>query len=168
MNYVLTQARASRRPSIASMSLGASASTPLDDAVARLTSGGVHVIVAAGNDNTDASNTSPARAPSAITVGASTIFDTRNLLSNFGAVVDVFAPGTDIISTWIGSNTAVNSISGTSMATPHVSGLVAYLISVNGNISPAAMKAYIKSISVKGVLSGIPVSTVNNLAHLIV
>ncbi|CAA7269772.1 unnamed protein product [Cyclocybe aegerita] len=140
LNYVLTQSRATGRPSIASLSLGGGASTPLDSAVASLTSGGVHVTVAAGNSNTNAANTSPARAPSAITVGASTIADARASFSNYGAVVDVFAPGANVISSWIGSNTATNSISGTSMATPHVAGLVAYLISVRGNGSPAAIQ----------------------------
>jgi cerevisin len=115
----------------------------------------VHVTVAAGNSNTDAANTSPARVAAAITVGASTIGDARSSFSNYGAVVDIFAPGTGITSSWIGSTTATNNISGTSMATPHIAGLVAYLISQNGNQSPAAISNLIKSLATKDVLSGI-------------
>lgn len=76
------------------MSLGGGAATALDNAVASLTSGGVHVVVAAGNSNTDAASTSPARAPSAITVGASAINDARSSFSNYGSVVDIFAVST--------------------------------------------------------------------------
>ncbi|GLB42668.1 putative peptidase S8 family protein [Lyophyllum shimeji] len=165
LNWVLSSARSSGRPSIVSMSLGGSASTSLDNAVATLTSGGVHVAVAAGNSNTDAGSTSPARAPSAVTVGASTIADARASFSNYGSVVDIFAPGQNIISAWIGSNTATNNISGTSMATPHIAGLIAYLIALQGNVSPASMSSKIQSMSLKGVLSGIPSGTVNDLAH---
>ncbi|KAF9468269.1 serine protease [Collybia nuda] len=165
LNWVATSARASGRPSIASLSLGGGASTALDNAVTALTNAGVHVTVAAGNSNVDAGSTSPARAPSAITVGASTIADARASFSNYGSVVDVFAPGQNVISSWIGSTTATNNISGTSMATPHVAGLIAYLVGKNGNSSPAAMSTTLKSLSVKGVLSGIPSSTLNNLVQ---
>ena len=120
-------------PTIASMSLGGGASSALDSAVAsvcvvtsrlafdclinllQLTGAGIHVTVAAGNDGVDAGNTSPARAPSANTVGATTIADARASFSNFGSVVDIFAPGQNVISAWIGSTTATNDISGTSM-----------------------------------------------------
>ncbi|PPQ92426.1 hypothetical protein CVT25_008647 [Psilocybe cyanescens] len=179
LNWVLTQARASGRPSVVSMSLGGSTATALDNAVTSLTAAGIHVVVAAGNSNTNAANTSPARAPSAITVGASAIDDVRSSFSNYGAVVDIFAPGTGITSTWIGSTTATNNISGTSMAcvlsltgyfvtmlaTPHVAGLVAYLISKDGNVSPAAMATKLQSLAVKGVLTSIPSGTVNSLAN---
>ncbi|RXW14507.1 hypothetical protein EST38_g11344 [Candolleomyces aberdarensis] len=166
LNWVLSQARASGRPSIASLSLGGSAATSLDNAVASLTSAGVHVVVAAGNSNANAGSYSPARAPSAITVGSSTIADARSSFSNYGAVVDVFAPGSNVISAWIGSNTATNSISGTSMATPHVAGLAAYLISKEGNVSPAALETKIKNLSTKNALTGIPSGTANNLIRL--
>ncbi|KAG6814633.1 hypothetical protein H0H93_012808, partial [Arthromyces matolae] len=111
MNFVLSSARASGRPSIASMSLGGGASTSVDNAVA---------VVAAGNENVNANTVSPARAPSAITVGATSISDARASFSNFGSVVSVFAPGQVIVGPWIGSTTAVNATSGTSMAAPHV------------------------------------------------
>ncbi|KAF7422197.1 subtilisin-like serine protease [Pleurotus ostreatus] len=155
LNYVLDSYQASGRPTIVSMSLGGGRSTPLDNAVATLTAGGVHVVIAAGNSNTDAANTSPARAPSAITVGASNIADARASFSNYGAVVDVFAPGQDVISSWIGSDDATNKISGTSMATPHVAGLVAYLISVHGNKTPAEIEALVVELSSKDALTGI-------------
>lgn len=162
LNFVLQSAT---RPTIASMSLGGGASTSLDNAVASLTRSGIHVTVAAGNDGANAGTTSPARAPSANTVGATTIADTRASFSNFGSVVDIFAPGQNIISAWITSNTATNNISGTSMATPHIAGLIAYLISVRGNTTPAAMTALLQSLSLKGVVSGIPGGTINDLAH---
>ncbi|KAF8647480.1 hypothetical protein AX16_006685 [Volvariella volvacea WC 439] len=165
LNWVLTQARASGRPSVVSMSLGGSANTALDNAVATLTSGGVHVVVAAGNSNTNAANTSPARAPSAITVGAITIADSRASFSNYGSVVDVFAPGQNVISTWIGSTTATNSISGTSMATPHVAGLAAYFISKDGNQTPAALENKIKTTCVKNAIGGLPSGTPNCIAR---
>ncbi|KAF8063398.1 serine protease [Lyophyllum atratum] len=165
LNWVLSSAQSSGRPSIVSMSLGGSASTAMDNAVASLTAGGVHVAVAAGNSNVDAGTTSPARAPSAVTVGASTIADARASFSNYGSVVDIFAPGQNVISSWIGSSTATNNISGTSMATPHIAGLIAYFIGRSGNVSPATMSANIKTLSLKGVLSGIPSGTINDLAH---
>ncbi|KAJ7103679.1 serine protease [Mycena crocata] len=165
LSFVRDQAAASGRPSIASLSLGGGASTALDSAVAALTAAGVHVVVAAGNSNVDAANTSPARAPSAITVGAITIADARSSFSNFGAVVDIFAPGTSITSAWIGSTTATNNISGTSQATPHVSGVAAYIISLLGNRSPAELSALLKQLSVKGALTGVPTGTLNDLLN---
>ncbi|KAG6823026.1 hypothetical protein H0H92_011678, partial [Tricholoma furcatifolium] len=92
---------------------------------------------------------------SAITVGASTINDARASFSNYGAVLDVFAPGKDILSAWIGNPTATNMISGTSMATPHISGLVAYLIAYQGNVSPADMAANIQSMDLQNVLTDV-------------
>ncbi|TFK77117.1 peptidase 1 [Pluteus cervinus] len=166
LNYVLTSAHASGRPSIVSMSLGGGASQPLDDAVASLTAGGVHVVVAAGNSNDDAQYYSPARAPSAVTVGATDITDARAYFSNYGALVDVFAPGVNVISTWIGSTTATNSISGTSMATPHVAGSLAYRISIEGNDTPAAWSTKIQTASTKAAITAIPDGTVNDFLRI--
>ncbi|KAF8988811.1 peptidase S8/S53 domain-containing protein [Cyathus striatus] len=120
-----------------------------------LTSGGVHIAVAARNDNTNATNTSPTRTTSAITVGASTIADAHASFSNCSSVVDIFAPGQYITSVWIGSTTATNNISGTSMATPHIAGLIAYLISKDSNVTPAAMSTKIQSLTVKNALTSI-------------
>ncbi|OBZ79180.1 Cuticle-degrading protease [Grifola frondosa] len=166
LSWVATQVQASGRPSIATMSLGGGASTPLDNAVASLTSAGIHVTVAAGNSDTDAGSTSPARAPSANTIGATTIADARASFSNYGSVVDLWAPGQNVISAWIGSTTATNNISGgTSMATPHVAGLIATIISRDGNASPASISATLQSLSIKNTISGIPSGTINDLAR---
>ncbi|XP_041470585.1 aqualysin-1-like [Lytechinus variegatus] len=110
---------------VASMSLGGGISLTLDNAVKSLISDGVPTAVAAGNSNEDACSTSPARASTAITVGATDNSDTRSSFSNYGSCLDIFAPGTDITSTWIDSNYATNTISGTSMACPHVAGAIA-------------------------------------------
>lgn len=116
--------------SVANMSLGGGKSRALDQAVNAAVDSGLHFAVAAGNDNRDACNYSPAAAEKAVTVGASTLADERAYFSNFGPCVDVFAPGLNILSTWIGSKHAVNTISGTSMASPHTAGLLAYLLSI--------------------------------------
>lgn len=165
MNWVAQQFAATGRPSIASLSLAGLPSTPLDDGVTALTEAGVHVTVAAGNNGNDACGMSPARSASAITVGAATILDSRSSWSNFGSCVDIFAPGSDIISSWIGSTTATNDISGTSMSTPYVAGIIAYLISSRGNMTPAAMATLLNSVSLQGILAGIYSGTVNVLAH---
>jgi cerevisin len=116
--------------SVANMSLGGGKSIALDDAVNGAVETGLHFAVAAGNDNRDACTFSPAAAEKAVTVGASTLGDERAYFSNYGPCVDVFAPGLNILSTWIGSETAVNTISGTSMASPHTAGVLAYLLSI--------------------------------------
>ncbi|KAJ2163083.1 proteinase B [Coemansia sp. RSA 552] len=121
--------------SVANMSLGGGFSRALNLAVDAAVRSGVHYAVAAGNDNRDACGYSPASSPNAITVGATTIVDERAWFSNYGKCVDVFAPGKDILSTWIGGKTRTNTISGTSMASPHVAGLAAYLLSQEKSIS---------------------------------
>uniref|UniRef100_A0A8H7Y437 Peptidase S8/S53 domain-containing protein n=1 Tax=Psilocybe cubensis TaxID=181762 RepID=A0A8H7Y437_PSICU len=155
LDWVISQVAASGRPSIVSLSLGGSASTPLDNAIAAVTAAGIHAAVAAGNSNANAANYSPARAPSAVTVGASTILDERASFSNYGPIVDIFAPGLNVLSSWIGGTTA----------TPHVAGLIAYLISKEGNLSPAEMSAKLQTYSVKGALTGLPSTTLNYLAQ---
>ncbi|KAJ3508472.1 hypothetical protein NLJ89_g5739 [Agrocybe chaxingu] len=165
LNWVMNKAKSTGRPSVMNLSLGGGASSALDNAVASLTKAGVHVVVAAGNSNVDAANTSPARAPSAIAVGATTIADARASFSNYGSVVSVFAPGANIISDWINSTTATNTLSGTSMASPHVAGLVAYFVKKDGNITPAAMRTKIQNLAIRNAISGIPSGTVNLLAN---
>jgi len=122
--------RTKHKGSVANMSLGGGKSLALDDAVNKAVESGMHFAVAAGNDNRDACNYSPAGAEKAVTVGASTLGDERAYFSNYGECVDVFAPGLNILSTWVGTDTATNTISGTSMASPHTAGLLAYLLSI--------------------------------------
>ncbi|HEX5833184.1 MAG TPA: S8 family peptidase, partial [Pyrinomonadaceae bacterium] len=114
-----------QNPAVANMSLGGGASSALDTAVNNLSNSGVAIAVAAGNSNTNACNSSPARAANAITVGSTTSTDARSSFSNFGSCLDLFAPGSGILSAWIGSTTATRTISGTSMASPHVAGVAA-------------------------------------------
>jgi len=118
--------------SVANMSLGGGKSPALDLAVNNAVKKGLHFAVAAGNDNRDACSYSPAGAENAITVGASTISDSRAYFSNFGKCVDLFGPGLNILSTWNTGERSINTISGTSMASPHVAGLAAYYLSLYG------------------------------------
>ena len=120
---------------IINMSLGGGANSAIDTAVADATAAGLTVVVAAGNSSADACSSSPARAPSAITVGAIDRTDAQASYSNFGSCVDIWAPGTGITSAWIGGSTASRTISGTSMASPHVAGLAARLAQAFPGIS---------------------------------
>ncbi|KAI9137949.1 peptidase S8/S53 domain-containing protein [Paraphysoderma sedebokerense] len=144
--------------SAANMSLGGGRSRTLDRAVNAAVRAGVHFAVAAGNDNRDACNYSPAAAEDAITVGATAIDDRMAWFSNHGKCVDVFAPGKDITSTWIGSNVATNTISGTSMASPHVAGLLALLLGENllKEYSFKELKDRVIKLSTKDVIKGLP------------
>lgn len=119
--------------SVANMSLGGGKAPGLDEAVDAAVEHGLHFAVAAGNDDADACKYSPAAAKGAITVGASTIGDQRAYFSNWGKCVDVFAPGLNILSTWNTGPESTNTISGTSMASPHICGLLAYLLSIEGH-----------------------------------
>jgi len=117
-----------RGRSVANMSLGGGKSTAMVAAVESSIAAGIIYAVAAGNDNRDACNYSPADAPNALTAGATTSSDARSTFSNWGRCVDIFGPGTTITSDWIGGPTAIRTISGTSMASPHIAGVVASLI----------------------------------------
>ncbi|RYP87852.1 hypothetical protein DL769_000444 [Monosporascus sp. CRB-8-3] len=159
--------------SAANMSLGGGKSPSLDQAVNAAVEAGLHFAVAAGNDNADACNYSPAAATKAVTVGASALDDSRAYFSNWGKCVDIFGPGLSIQSTWIGSKTAINTISGTSMASPHLAGLLAYFLSLQPSsdsdygmaaITPEKLKKNLISIATKGTLSDIPRDTPNLLA----
>jgi cerevisin len=163
MNWAVNNALSSGKPSIVTMSLGGSASSAVDSAVSSGTSQGVHFTVAAGNSNVDASSTSPARAPSANTVGAVDSSNKKASFSNYGSVLDIWAPGVNILGAWYTSNTATNTISGTSMATPFVAGVLAVAISNYGNKSPASLTADLKSHA-RAVVTGAPSGTTNLLA----
>ncbi|MER6125478.1 S8 family serine peptidase [Streptomyces sp. NPDC001795] len=124
-------------PSVVNMSLGGGADNALDTAVRNTIASGVPFAVAAGNSNTDASTVTPAHVTEAITVGATTSQDMRAGYSNYGSVLDLFAPGSGITSTWNTSDTATNVLSGTSMATPHVTGAVALYLADHPTATPA-------------------------------
>ncbi|RQW98624.1 S8 family peptidase [Micromonospora inaquosa] len=129
------------KPAVANMSLGGGANSSLDNAVRNSIASGVTYGLAAGNDNgANACNTSPARTTEAITVGSTTSSDARSSFSNVGTCLDIFAPGSSITSAWYTSNTASNTISGTSMATPHVVGAAALVASANPSWTPAQVR----------------------------
>ncbi|SCU80972.1 LADA_0B10528g1_1 [Lachancea dasiensis] len=162
--------------STANMSLGGGKSPALDLAVNAAVKAGLHFAVAAGNENQDACNTSPASAENAITVGASTLADDRAYFSNWGKCVDIFAPGLNVLSTYIGSESATATLSGTSMASPHVAGLLTYFLSLQpdsdseyyhaaGGITPAQLKKKLISYSTKNVLGDLPEDTPNYLIY---
>ncbi|XP_071792854.1 aqualysin-1-like [Asterias amurensis] len=156
MDWVTANAK---MPAVASMSLGGGSSLSIDLAVRSMVQAGITVSVASGNSNADACDFSPARARDAISVGATDSSDVRASFSNYGPCVDIFAPGVDITSAWRGSDTATTTISGTSMACPHVSGVAALILGQSPSLTPNEVIAKILSdassgrVSNKGVLS---------------
>jgi len=157
VNWVVTSYQSRKRPSVANMSLGGGKSTALNLAVAAAVNAGVTFVVAAGNENNDACTRSPASEPLAITVGATgvdndqgTQVDSRAYFSNYGPCTTIFAPGLSITSAWIGSNSAIRIISGTSMASPHIAGVVALYLGENGDTAPADVKAWLLKNAVEG------------------
>ncbi|THV40761.1 S8 family serine peptidase [Glycomyces buryatensis] len=151
-------------PSVANMSLGGGYSAALNNAVDAAVASGVTFAVAAGNEDQNACNVSPASAASALTVAASDDSDTRAYFSNFGSCTDIFAPGVDITSTWIGSNSATNTISGTSMASPHVAGAVAVYLSLNPSATTDEVETWVSGNAATGRVSDVAGSP-NRLLH---
>lgn len=159
----------------ANMSLGGGKSPSLDIAVNAAVKAGLHFAVAAGNDNADACDYSPASAENAVTVGASSLGDDRAYFSNYGKCVDIFGPGVNILSTYIGSDRAVATLSGTSMASPHICGLLTYYLSLQpstdsefatkGAVTPEQMKKNLISYGTEGVLKDVDADTPNILAY---
>jgi len=150
-------------PCVGSMSLGSTYNAAVNNAVAAAVSSGCTVAVAAGNSNANACNYSPASTPSAISVGATTDGDARSSFSNFGTCVHIFAPGTNIDSSYLNNGYAV--LSGTSMACPHVAGQAAVILSENPTFSPAQVKTAIVNQGQKNLLSGVGTGSPNNLLY---
>ncbi len=153
------------KPAVANMSLGGGASQATDDAVQRMVAAGVTVVVAAGNDNSNACNYSPARAPNAITVGSTTSTDARSSFSNYGTCVDIFGPGSSITSAWYTSSTATNTISGTSMASPHVAGVAALYLASNPSATPAQVTSAIINASTPNKVTSPGTGSPNRLLY---
>jgi len=152
-------------PAVANMSLGGGVSSALDTAVNNLANSGVPIAVAAGNSNADACGSSPARAANAITTGSTTTTDARSSFSNFGTCVDIFAPGSGILSSWFSSDTATATLSGTSMASPHVAGVAALYKQFNPGASATTTRNAIVNGSTTGVLTGIGTGSPNRLLY---
>jgi subtilisin family serine protease len=154
------------QPAVANMSLGGGYSATINDAVARAVADGITMVVAAGNENTDACLTSPASAPGAITVAASTSTDYKASYSNYGPCVDIFAPGSSIVSASTTSSTAVRTLSGTSMASPHVAGAAALVLANARSSTPAQVADKLRGDATSSVLSGVNSGTTNTLLFL--
>ncbi len=152
-------------PAVANMSLGGGASTSLDTAVNSLHNANVTIAVAAGNSNTNACNSSPARAANAITTGSTTSSDARSSFSNFGTCLDLFAPGSSILSAWATSNTATATLSGTSMASPHVAGVAALYKQANPSASSTTIRNAIVNNATTGVVSNAGTGSPNRLLY---
>ncbi len=153
-------------PAVVNMSLGGGASSTLDSAVEALVAKGITVVVAAGNSAADACTSSPARTPGALTIAASNSTDGFASFSNFGSCVDLIAPGVSITSAWIGSSTATAQISGTSMASPHVAGLVASAMTA-GYLAPNQVEFVIESGAAPSTIAAAPAGTANLLAQVV-
>jgi subtilisin family serine protease len=149
------------------MSLGGGVSTTLDNAVANSIRSGVTYALAAGNSNANACNSSPSRVGAAITVGSTTNTDARSSFSNYGTCVDIFAPGSSITSAWYNSNTATNTISGTSMAAPHVAGAAALVLSRNTGYSPAQVRDSLVNSATTGVVTSPGSGSPNRLLFVV-
>lgn len=155
------------RPAVASMSLGGyGTQSAMKNAVDAAVASGVTVVVAAGNENSNACNFSPAFVPSAITVGATTSLDTRSRFSNFGTCTNIWAPGSSITSAGHRSDTDSATFDGTSMACPHVSGAVALLQQKNPGLNAAKVLSQLQTSAATGAISGLKSTDTNKLLQV--
>lgn len=161
----VTSNHAAGTPAVANMSLGGGVSSALDTAVTNSINDGVTYAVAAGNENTNACNGSPSRVGAALTVGSTTNTDARSSFSNYGSCLDLFAPGSNITSAWYTSTTATNTISGTSMATPHVAGVAALYLQGNPTASAATVGSAVVNGATSGVVTGAGTGSPNRLLY---
>jgi subtilisin family serine protease len=163
MEFVVEDAATQDCPNgaVVNMSLGGGYSGAINDAAAAISSAGLFLAVAAGNDGADASDYSPASEPSACTVGATTPNDGLASFSNYGSLVDVLAPGTQIVSAWPGGGE--ETLQGTSMASPHVAGIAAYFLGTGQSAS--GLCDYIASAALDGVITGVSSGTANLLIN---
>lgn len=155
------------KPAVANMSLGGGADSTIDAAVRRSIASGVTYAVAAGNESTNASTKSPARVSEALTVGATTSTDARASYSNYGSVVDLFAPGSSITSAWGTGDNATNTINGTSMATPHVTGAAAVYLAGHTSASPAQVASALVAGAASGVVGNPGSGSPNRLLNIV-
>jgi len=151
------------KPAVANLSLGGGASQATDDAVNRLANAGVFVAVAAGNENQNACNVSPARAANVTTVASSTSADGKSSFSNYGSCVELYAPGSSITSAWYTGDTSTNTISGTSMASPHVAGVGALYKATYGDASFSTIRSWLINNATANVITGNVTGTPNRL-----
>ncbi|MEU0191569.1 S8 family peptidase [Streptomyces afghaniensis] len=154
------------KPAVANMSLGGPGDTAIDTAVRNAITSGVTFVVAAGNESTNASTRSPARVTEAVTVGATTSSDAKASYSNYGSVLDLFAPGSSITSAWNTSDSATNTISGTSMASPHVAGAAALHLADNPAATPAQVSSALTAAATTGVVTSPGTGSPNRLLNV--
>ena len=164
INWMITH-HVAGQPAVANLSLGGVYDYATNDAIERAVADGITVVVAAGNESTDSCTKSPASAPSAITVGATTSTDSRAYYSNFGACIDIFAPGSAIISAGISSATATTQMSGTSMASPHVAGVAAIILGNARSLTPAQVDDRLTANASVGIVSGLTSATTNTFLY---
>ncbi|CUA71674.1 Subtilisin-like protease CPC735_013710 [Rhizoctonia solani] len=167
LSWAVAHANSTGRPSVFNLSLGGGTSSALDDAVMGVVNAGIHTVVAAGNAAADINTTdwSPARVPGVIAVGNVDLNGVRSKTSNYGSPVALFAPGVNITSAGINGPTSSRVDSGTSMAAPHVAGLVAYLTGLEGLRTPPEMKTRVQALARADILSDIPNGTVNLMSQ---
>ena len=154
------------RPAVGNVSISGELSVSLDEALKRAIADGIVVTVAAGNNAEPARNASPGRVNEAITVGSVTNSDEWSSFSNFGPEIDIIAPGTNITSAWHTGSNDINTISGTSMATPHVAGVVALYLEKFPKSTPEEVQAGLKRFAVLNVIKNVPDSTTNSLLNV--